>query len=266
MSARLSRKGGHDDLVGGQTMEERRWEVPAVDRCLEVHIGGGHDAHVAGDRVAAHAAHVAGFERAEQRRLQRRRRGADLIEKQRASVRGAEEPIAGGVRSGECAAAMTEQCRRPRGRNQRGHVHAHQRTAAPWAEVMDGLGHELFAGARLTADEHRKIEPRHPHDLLANGGQRVAAPHHPQVVVAAGPARVGREQEHDRIVEHDQRPARDALQAELLRASHDLPVEPHGRRFGVNAQRDGPGGGQLQPVLMMGAHLQRLALPGAVSA
>ena len=68
--------------------------MPALDRRLEVAVGGRDEAHV--DRLGRVAAERAGTRRsssdAQQLGLQRERQLADLVEEERAAVRGLERP------------------------------------------------------------------------------------------------------------------------------------------------------------------------------
>jgi hypothetical protein len=98
------------DLEARQAMQQRRLELALADLVLEVGIGGRDQSHLdRGWLVGADRQDLAGLEDAQQRDLNLGRRFADLVEKQRAAVRGAEQAVAVARRSGVGAAGRAEQ-------------------------------------------------------------------------------------------------------------------------------------------------------------
>ena len=98
------------NAVHVEAIEQVAAEVAAIDRALDVEIGGREKADVDVPRlVLADAAHLAGFERPQQLGLQRLRHGANLVEEERASVRVLDQPRPRRGRAGEGAARVAEQ-------------------------------------------------------------------------------------------------------------------------------------------------------------
>ena len=74
------------------------------------------------------------------------------------------EAALGGGGARERAAHVAEELRLEQGLRQRAAVHGDERPLAPRAGVVDGLGDDLLAGARLAGDEHGGVgggDPRH---------------------------------------------------------------------------------------------------------
>ena len=103
-------QGRQVNPVDVEAIEQVAAEVAAIDRRLDVEVGGREKADVHVPRlVFADAAHLAGFERAQQLGLQRLRHRANLVEEQRAAVRVLDQARPRRGRAGEGPARMTEQ-------------------------------------------------------------------------------------------------------------------------------------------------------------
>ena len=87
-----------------------------------------------------------------------------------------------GARKG--ALFVAEQLRLDEALGQRGAAHLDERTLRAQRVVMNGLRDQLLAGARLTADEHRRIRARHLRHLLVHQPHRAAGPEDVGKVVA----------------------------------------------------------------------------------
>src|SRR6185503_556740 len=102
------------------------------------------------------------------------RRGADLVEEQRAAGGGPEVSVlaAGGTR--ERAAGGAEQLGGGEAERERGHVDADEGAARARPRLVDGRGDELLAGAGLAADEDGDIEAGDPADVVTHARAVVA--------------------------------------------------------------------------------------------
>ena len=84
------------------------------------------------------------------------RGGVDLVEKDRAGVGRFEAAGAVVDRAGERAADVAEQLAFQQALAQRAAVDAHERPVAALAELVDGVGDQLLAGARFAEQQHRR--------------------------------------------------------------------------------------------------------------
>src|SRR5690606_29502045 len=101
---------------------------------------------------------------AQQPGLQRRGHVADLVEKQRASVRLLEAATALRVRARERAPLMSEQLGFEQLARYGGCVQSDERLARARAVLVQSAGDELLARAGLTGDQHRHARAREPTD------------------------------------------------------------------------------------------------------
>ncbi len=142
----------------------------------QIPVGSADDGDVDGDlAAAAHGADLAHLEHAEELRLQVEGQLAELVEEQRPSVRGLEEPGPAAHRPGEGPAHVPEELAREHLPGEPRAVHRDQRPRAPAAGVQR-LGDELLPGARLPRDEDREPLPRHQADGTTHPGDGVAVP------------------------------------------------------------------------------------------
>ena len=123
---------------------------------VEVAIGGRQEADIDLDGlVAADAEDLAVFEHAQQLGLEVERHIADLVEKEGAAVGVLETPLAQAVGAGERSGLVTEELIIEQVFVQGRAIHGHERLALARAVGVNGLGHELLAGAGLALDQDR---------------------------------------------------------------------------------------------------------------
>ena len=157
--------GDRDDL---QPMVEVAAKRSRCDGILQVAVRGRKNPHVHTVRgVGADAGDLPRLEHPQQFDLRRHRHVANLVEKQRATVGVFElaDPVAGGI--GERTPHMAEQFTLQNVLAERRAVESHEGLALAGAVLVDGLGHEFLARARLPLDQHRGIgwsDPLEPLD------------------------------------------------------------------------------------------------------
>src|SRR5688572_20348511 len=140
-----------------QPVEQILAQLPALDRLDRHDVGGGDDPHV--DRLLgapAEAPERPLLEYAQQLHLGRRRHLGDLVEEQRAVIRQLEAPFAAVGRAGERALLVPEDLALEQRLRNRRAVDRHERLLGARAQLVDRLGDELLAGARLAPDQHRR--------------------------------------------------------------------------------------------------------------
>src|SRR5439155_2580690 len=129
-------------------------EAPRPDAGLQVLVGRGDQPDVHPDRrVTADALHLLLLDRAQELGLGLERHVADLVEEERAAVRGLELALAPGDRAGERAPLVAEELALDQLLAERRAVHLDQRLRAPRAPVVDRVGDELLPRAARAADE-----------------------------------------------------------------------------------------------------------------
>src|SRR5439155_1077824 len=122
-------------------------------RRVEVLVGGGDDAHVGPDRIAAaDARELALLEHAQELRLERERHVGDLVQEERAARGDLELADAPLDRAREGAALVAEELALEELVGDGRAVERHEGAAARGV-VVDGLGDQLFARAGLALDE-----------------------------------------------------------------------------------------------------------------
>src|SRR6185436_7786492 len=148
------------------------------DRLLQVLVGGGDQAHVRLDRLgAADPLELPLLQDTEQLHLRRQVDVADLVEKQRAAVRQLEAALLARFGAGEGAFLVAEQLGLDQAVGQRGAADFDERLLRAQRAVVDGVGDQLLAGARLAADQHGRAGAGDLRDLLEDLPQRPAAAH-----------------------------------------------------------------------------------------
>ncbi len=128
--------------------------MPSRDQFFEALVGGGDEAHVGLEGlVAADALEEAGIEGAQDFDLGVGVDLADLIEEKRAAVGLLETARAPLGRPGECSFFVAEEFALEQLRGERGAMDGDEFCLVAVAEVMDGVGDQLLAGAALALDE-----------------------------------------------------------------------------------------------------------------
>src|SRR5204863_3355949 len=134
---------------------------------LEIVVRGGDNAYVgANDAVTADALDFFRLDRAQQLRLCVGAEIADFVKKQRSMMRQLEAADALRCRAGESAPLVAEHLAFDEIARDRRTIHANERLVASDAAVVDGAGHELLAGSRLSGDKDARIGRRHARDHL----------------------------------------------------------------------------------------------------
>ena len=135
---------------------------------LQRAVGGADDAQVRLQlALAADAPEAAVVEEAQQLGLQIGRHLAHLVEEERAAVRQLQQPrLATAQRAGEGAAGIAEQLALGQALGQRGAVQREEGLVPAAAAGVAGVGDQLLAGARLAADQQRRIHRRHARGAL----------------------------------------------------------------------------------------------------
>ena len=101
---------------------------------------------------------------------------ADLVEEQRAALGQLEAALLPLLRAGERALLVAEELGFDQALRQRGAADLDERLLGPQRVVVNGVRDELLAGARLAADEHRRVRRRHLRHLLVHLADRSAGP------------------------------------------------------------------------------------------
>src|SRR5262249_14901988 len=142
-------------------------ETPLAAHGLEVAVGGGDHARIDGDDLGrADGADLSALERSQELDLETRRHLADLVEKQRPAVRLLEEPLLVRARARERTLDVPEDLRLEQRLWQGPAVDSDEASPRPAAGVVEGLGDDLLARPRFSADQHRGVRGRHaPHEV-----------------------------------------------------------------------------------------------------
>ena len=109
---------------------------------------------------------------------------ADLVEKQRAAVGQLEAALLPRLRAGERALLVAEQLGLDQALGQRRAAHLDERLLGAQRVVVDRVRDELLAGARLAADQHRRVRLGDLRDLLVHLAHRSARADDVREVVA----------------------------------------------------------------------------------
>ena len=151
LAQRRQRDGDHVDAV-----EEVLAEVAVADRLAEVAVRGCEDADVhLRLHVRSDAPDDAVLQHAQELNLHRRRGLADLVEEDRAAVGLVEQTALLADGPGERAALVPEELGLEQRLRHRPAVDSDE-LAAPPRVVVDRPGDQLFPGARLAGDQHRR--------------------------------------------------------------------------------------------------------------
>ena len=157
-----------------------------LDLFFQVLVGGGEHAHVHLDGAgAADPLELLLLEDAQHLGLALQAHVADLVEEQGGAVGQVELALARLGGAGEGALDVAEQLGFDQFLGDGGAVHRHHGMAAALRLGVDGLGHQLLAGAVAAADEHPGVGGRDPVDLLAQLLHERAVTDEPHPVRAA---------------------------------------------------------------------------------
>ena len=132
----------------GEAVVEVETEGAVDDTLLEVAVGGGEDADVdPRDLVVSDALNLAALEEAEELGLNRERELSNLVQEERAAVRGLNAAGAGLHGSREGAAGVSEELGFEKGFGDGGAVEHREGFGRATDEAMDRGGDDLFSGA-----------------------------------------------------------------------------------------------------------------------
>ena len=154
---------GHLDRDHAEAVIQVFPQRARFDGLLGVTVGGGDEAHVHYRvvRFAAHPAHHAVLNNAQQLRLDRLRHLDQLVQEQRAAVRRLEQAGLVSHRPGERALAVAEHLRFEQPLGEGGAVDRHERPAGAPTVMVDELRDHLLAAAAFPGDEHGRVGRRH---------------------------------------------------------------------------------------------------------
>jgi len=116
--------------------------------------------------VGAYGADLSVFQDPEEFSLERHGHLGDLIQKDRATIRLCQQPLACGSRAGEGTSNMAEQFALQQRFRDAGAIDSHEAAGAPGAVVVDGLGYQLLPRAALARDEDVEVASRCPLDKI----------------------------------------------------------------------------------------------------
>ncbi len=137
------------------------------DRLGELAVGGRHHAHVDHDVVgSADAVDAVILEHAQELDLGGERQLGDLVEEERAAVRGLDAAHAPGAGVGVEARLVAEELALDQAFGQGAAIDRDERAVAPLAEAVQRARHQLLAGPGFPGDEHAEVG--------AGGGERCA--------------------------------------------------------------------------------------------
>ena len=151
-------------------------QLPLAERRIQVDVGRADQPEVRlNDAAAADRPELAVLQHAKQLDLQAGRHLADLVEQQGAAIGQFHQTGLVGHRAGEGAALVPEQLGFDQLARQRRAVDLDERAFLPLAVLVNGAGHELFAGAVLAVDQHARVGRRHRLDQMEQLPHLVAA-------------------------------------------------------------------------------------------
>ena len=154
VAALTERRDGQADHI--QPVEQIFAETALFDEPFEVGVGGGDDADVDVEGTGlAERIDLAGLEKAQQLRLQIEAELADLVEKERAVLRRANQPRVVAIGAGEGAAAVSEQLAFEQFARDGRAVERHERLVRACGIAVNGAREDFLAGAALAGDAAR---------------------------------------------------------------------------------------------------------------
>ncbi len=140
-----------------EAMQQVGTEFPLRDQPFQVLVGGSDHAHIHMDQFAAtDAEEFALGQHAQQAGLQRQRHVADFVEEQRAAVGLLEPADVAALRTGERTGLVAEQFAFQQFGGDGGGIERDERALRTRRFAVQGVGHQLLAGAGFAGDEHRQ--------------------------------------------------------------------------------------------------------------
>ena len=158
MSAARCAQRRHGDLDHVEAVEQVFAEPPGGDCRLQVAVGGGEDANVAGPRLGlAHALVAALLQQPQELGLQGQRQVADFVEEERAPFGRRDLADRVADRAGKGPQHVAEQFAFQQLGGKAGAVHRDEGTVGPLAAGVDRAGQHALARAALAANEDRGL-------------------------------------------------------------------------------------------------------------
>src|SRR5262249_47052870 len=147
------RERRHVDLNHGEPVKQVFAELPRRDRLAEILVGGGHDSYFdVLRRERTDALDLLVLQYAQQFGLGIERHVADFVQKQRASVGMLEQTGLVTIRAGKGATNVAEQFALKK-RLYHGRAIQHHEFALRWTQFVQGLRHQVLAGAGLSGNQ-----------------------------------------------------------------------------------------------------------------
>lgn len=166
------------DAHHAQTVEQVGAKTPFLHRIAQVDVRRRHDPDVDRHRVAAaKTVNRTLLQKPQQARLAFVRQVADLVEQQRAAVRGFDVADLARVRAGKRATLVAEQFRLQQVRRNRTAVDRDERAVAPLRMAVDRQRREFLAGSRFAEHEHRCVGARETPHRIEQPQHRAAGAH-----------------------------------------------------------------------------------------
>src|SRR5271157_592873 len=173
----LSQRWNHD-REHIEAIEEIPPESSAPDRRFEIVMRRGDDTRAGvPDLGLAQATELTELKEAQERPLQRSRHVRDLVEKQRSTVGGFDEPSLRARGAGKRAPGVPKQGAFEKSLREDRAVDRHEPARRALASGVDGPGHEFLAGAGLPADQYRYVAFRRAARGRAQPTRGRARPH-----------------------------------------------------------------------------------------
>ena len=166
---------GQRDLDHLEAEVEVLAEAPLIHHGLQIDVGGPNHAHVHPVvSLLADATHAPVVEHLQELGLHLRRHVPDLVEEQRAAVGDLEEAGLVRHRAGEGALRVPEELGLEYVARQRAAVEVDELLVRPLAHVVQGPREGRLACPGGPGDEHRRVDPRHPPNLVDDRAHRRA--------------------------------------------------------------------------------------------
>ena len=166
----------HRDREDVEPVPEVLAEAAGLHLLVQAAVGGGHEAHVGLERRGpADALELPVLDHPQELGLQLEGQLADLVEEEGAAVGDLEAALALGDGPGESALLVAEELALDERGRQRRAVELDEGPGPARAQVVDRVGDELLADARLPLEEDRARRGRHLLDPREDVAQDVAA-------------------------------------------------------------------------------------------
>ena len=170
-------EGGDVDIHHVQPVVEVLPELPVLHHLPEILVGGGNDPNVHRLRLAAHSGDLPLLQDPQELRLDVVGELVHLVQKDSALIRHLKftDPAAP-LGAGEGSLLIAEELALHQSLRDGGAVDGDHGALAAAAEIVDGMGHHLFAAAGLAGDQHGGVGLADLGDLHPQGGHGLTFP------------------------------------------------------------------------------------------